>query len=271
MARLPRCLGLAAVCVAASLALEPVEAAERPIGGVVKVEPEAFGTPPNGRRSTLEESDPVIRDETVETAASGYLHLRFVDRSNLWLDADSRLVLDELVFDRANNAGEYAVELGTGLFRIITGALPHESYEVRTPTAIIGVRGTDFTVQVAKNGATKVSVYAGAITVTPRTGGKAREIQPPETASIARANGPVLVSRSSGRVAPPALSLIEWPVPEIDSVQVDDFGRNVGASSGGNSSGSSSGSSSGGSSSGGSSSGGTGTGGTGPGAGSGSP
>lgn len=275
MTLLARCFGLAAVCLATTLALAPVEAAERPIGGVVEVEPEAFGTPPKGKRNTLEESDPVIRDETVETSSSGYLHLRFVDRSNLWLDADSRLVLDELVYDRAENAGEYAVELGTGLFRIITGALPHKSYEFRTPTAVIGVRGTDFTVQVAKNGATKVSVYAGVVTVTPRIGGKAREIKPPETASIARSNGPVLVSRGSGRVAPPARSLVEWPLPEVDIVEVDDFGRNVGAGSGSSGNGSSAGGSTGGSSSGGStggsSSGGTGTGGNGPGAGSGSP
>lgn len=225
----------------------PGLAAERPIGGVVKTRPDAYGTPPKGERVTLRESDRVVQDQTVETSSSGYLHLRFIDRSDLWLDADSALVLDELVFDRASGAGEYAVELTTGLFRIITGALPHDSYQLRTPTAVIGVRGTDFTVQVLKNGTTRVSVYAGIVTVRPRIGGKAKEVRVPETATIGRAGGPVLVSRTGPRVPPPAGSIDEWPLPAFSAEQFDDYGRNVGASAGGGNSSGSSGGSSGGS------------------------
>ena len=245
----------------------PGFAAERPIGGVVKARPDAYGTPPKGQRVTLRESDRVVQDQAVETSSSGYLHLRFIDRSNLWLDAGSALVLDELVFDRASGAGEYAVELTTGLFRVITGALPHESYELRTPTAVIGVRGTDFTIQVLKNGTTRVSVYAGVVTVRPRLGGRAKEVRASETATIGRAAGPVLVSRSGPRVPAPVGSTDEWPLPIVNAEQFDDFGRNVGAGGSG-SSGSSAGSGGTGSSGTGTGSSGTGTGGNGPGSGS---
>jgi len=234
---------LLALFAVAMFAAAPAFAAEKPIGGVVKVKPDAYGKVPAGARKVLQTSDPVVTDQTVETTATGYLHLRFIDRSDLWLDADSSLVLDKLVFNRATTAGEYVVELNLGLFRIITGALPHASYQVLTPTAVIGVRGTDFTVAVAKNGWTRISVYSGIVTVRPRQGGKPVEVATPFTASITRPNGPVLVSRQQ-RIAPPADSIIEWPLPTSSADDIDDSGRNIGAASSGSSgTGSSSGSS----------------------------
>jgi ferric-dicitrate binding protein FerR (iron transport regulator) len=43
-------------------------------------------------------------------------------------------------------------------------------FEVRTPSAVLGVRGTDFTVEVLSDG-TRVQVYEGIVSVTPSVGG----------------------------------------------------------------------------------------------------
>ena len=153
-------------------------AADGPIGTVERVAPAAFGTPPSAPRGALGPGDVVVTDEVLETSASGTLHLRLIDESELWLDHDSLIVLDELVFDRATTTGAYVAELGHGLFRFVTGALPHASYEMRTPVVVVGVRGTDFAVFVASDGATRVTVYSGVLTLpTPaigRAGGDSR-------------------------------------------------------------------------------------------------
>ena len=142
----------------------PTFAADDPIGAVERVTPDAFGTPSQGQKAPLAAADRVVADETIETTRSGSLHIRFVDESDLWLDANSAVVLDELVFKKDESTGAFIAELGPGLFRFVTGKLPHAAYEIRTPVAVIGVRGTDFAVAVAKNGATRVTSYEHAVT-----------------------------------------------------------------------------------------------------------
>ena len=193
-----------------------VYAADGPIGAVQRVKPDAFGTPPAGERATLSANDEVVADENIETGPTGSLHVKFIDETDLWLDENSVLVLDEMVFERDASTGKFIAELGPGLFRIVTGALPHESYEVRTPVAVIGVRGTDFSVAVAKNGATRVTSYDQAITIRARAGGPSVTSPPASTASVGKENGPVNVDPMAIPVAPPGDSLTDRDLPPID-------------------------------------------------------
>lgn len=188
-------------------------AADGPIGRVERVAPDAFGTPPGTARQALQRGEAVVADEVVETSASGTLHLRLIDDSDLWLDHDSQIVLDELVFDRATTTGAYVAELGPGLFRFVTGILPHRAYQVRTPTVVVGVRGTDFAIFVARDGSTRVTVYAGALTLRLRSGGPDIVLEPPFTATIAKANGPILQSPFVWPVYPGAASVSDRPLP----------------------------------------------------------
>lgn len=207
-------------------------AADGPIGTVAKVAPEAHGTPPGGERAALALDDPVVTDETVETSASGALHLRFIDESDLWIGANSELVLDKLVYDPEGSAeGAYAVQLTVGLFRFVTGKLDHAAYEVWTPAAVIGVRGTDFVVSVARSGATRVTAYEGRLSVRPRLGGSSVSIGPPSTAMIARATGPAMASPFVDPVGAPEGSAADRPLPAIEILRLDRTG-NVGAGPG---------------------------------------
>lgn len=215
MARRHALLRLVGAAILASAAVSAAQAADGPIGAVQRVTPDAFSTPPGGTRSMLNQRHQVVTDEQVETSATGSLHLRFIDDSDLWLDANSSLVLDELVFDQAANTGEYIAELGPGLFRVITGALPAQSYEYRTPTAVIGVRGTEFAVFIAPDGATRVTVYLGSLIVRARAGGKPIVIEPPFTATIAKLNGPVLASPFDWPVYPGLASVSDQPLPSF--------------------------------------------------------
>jgi len=191
-------------------------AADGPIGTVEKVKPDAFGTPPEGQRAPLSAADQVLTDQTIETTQTGSLHVKFVDSTDLWLDSDSSIVLDELVFKQDESTGTFIANLGPGLFRIVTGALPHGSYEVRTPVAVIGVRGTDFSVAIAKNGATRATSYDEAITMRAVAGGRTVVSPPGATASVGKISGPVNVDPFAIPVAPPDDSVADRAVPSID-------------------------------------------------------
>ena len=163
-------LGLVVALILIALGGRSAEAAGE-IGAVRLIKVWAYGTPPQTARAPLYRADDLFTDELVETVENGALHIRFLDNTRLRLGSASRVMLDSFVYDPSTNAGELAVDLGEGVFRFITGKLNNEGFQIRTPVAVIGVRGTDFIVSVAPDGATTVSVLEGLIEVTARGGG----------------------------------------------------------------------------------------------------
>ena len=165
-------LGLVVALMSIALGERSAEAAGE-IGDVQRVKVWAYGTAPDTTRAPLFWADDVVLDEVVETVEDGALHIRFLDGTKLRLGSASQVTLDTFVYDPSTSAGELTADLGEGVFRFITGKLNKEGIEIRTPVAVIGVRGTDFIVSVAASGLTVVAVLAGTVTVTARGAGGA--------------------------------------------------------------------------------------------------
>ncbi len=143
------------------------------IGVVRLVKVWAFGTPPQATRGPLFRIDDLFSNELVETVENGALHILFLDDTTLRLGSLSQVTLDSFVYDPNTSSGEMVVDLGEGIFRFITGKMNKNGIQVRTPVAVIGVRGTEFIVEVGPDGTTTVSVIEGAVEVTAREGGGA--------------------------------------------------------------------------------------------------
>lgn len=152
-----------------ALAAGPSNAAGE-IGNVHLVKLWAYGTPVGGSQQPLYRADELFPDELVETIENGALHIRFLDNSKLRLGSASTVTLDSFVYDPSTNAGELVADLGEGVFRFITGKLNSEGIEIRTPVAVIGVRGTDFIASITSL-STIIAVLSGIVTVTPRVVG----------------------------------------------------------------------------------------------------
>jgi hypothetical protein len=61
------------------------------------------------------------------------------------------LVVDRYTFDTTTHAGRFDASLKKGTLAVVSGKMVKQSPEamkVRTPAAIMGVRGTEFVVQV---------------------------------------------------------------------------------------------------------------------------
>ena len=94
---------------------------------------------------------PVQESDKVVTGADGTVGITFTDNSLLSVGPDSVLAIDRYVFDSTTYAGQFDSTLSKGTLAVISGKLVKQSPEamrVHTPSAIMGVRGTEFLVKV---------------------------------------------------------------------------------------------------------------------------
>ena len=84
----------------------------------------------------------VFENERIRTGADSVAQLLFLDQTTLSVGPRSDVTLDRYVYDPNRSASDVAVSLTSGAMRFISGAQDPRSYQVRTPVATIGVRGT---------------------------------------------------------------------------------------------------------------------------------
>jgi hypothetical protein len=87
--------------------------------------------------------------DTVKTGADGSVGITMDDDSLLSAGPNSALSLDRYAFDSTTNQGRLDTSLNKGTLSVISGRIAKQSPDamtVRTPNAILGVRGTEFVV-----------------------------------------------------------------------------------------------------------------------------
>ena len=92
--------------------------------------------------------------DNVETE-NGRLKIKFVDETQISLTEHTQIEITEYVYDPNPSKSKMAMNFVAGTARFATGGLglvPKENIEVQTPTATIGIRGTDFTTTVDELG-----------------------------------------------------------------------------------------------------------------------
>jgi hypothetical protein len=84
----------------------------------------------------------VFQNEVVTTGAESLAQLMFLDETTLSVGPKSQITLDKFVFNPSKGAGSVIFSATKGAFRFITGSQDPRHYEIKTPVATIGVRGT---------------------------------------------------------------------------------------------------------------------------------
>ncbi len=100
-----------------------------------------------GARLPATVGTPVRQDDVVVTGADGAVGITFADDSRLSIGPDTTLAIDRFAFDPTTHAGAHETTLRRGTLAAVSGKLAHQSpdaMKVRTPAAILGVRGTEF-------------------------------------------------------------------------------------------------------------------------------
>jgi hypothetical protein len=85
--------------------------------------------------------------DVIKTGADGSVGITMSDNSLLSAGPNTILSIDRYAFDTTTNQGQFDSSLRKGSLSIISGRIAKQSPDamtVRTPTAILGVRGTEF-------------------------------------------------------------------------------------------------------------------------------
>lgn len=89
--------------------------------------------------------------DVLVTGADGSAGITFTDNSLVSVGPNSVFAIDKYSFDTTTHAGEFEGNLKQGRLAAVSGKMVKqspESMKIRTPSAIMGVRGTEFVVQV---------------------------------------------------------------------------------------------------------------------------
>jgi hypothetical protein len=136
------------------------------IGGATAVQREVSGSV-GGRTRAVAAGDDVYQNELIRTGAASAAELGFLDRTRLSVGASAQVKLDRFVYDVSGSPRTVVLTAAKGVARFVSGSGPSSVYQVRTPHATIGVRGTVFDVLVQPS-RTVVVHGAGAIEVCAR-------------------------------------------------------------------------------------------------------
>jgi len=92
----------------------------------------------------LKRKSAVFKSDTVNTGTDSKAQLRMIDGALLTLQQQTQLSVINYQYDQSSKTGNLSLDLLKGGLRTITGALEAKSgnYQMKTPVASIGVRGT---------------------------------------------------------------------------------------------------------------------------------
>jgi len=95
----------------------------------------------------------IRQGDRLETGADGTIGVTFTDNTAMSIGPNSSLWIDQYSYDAAKFEGGMLADLLKGTLAVTSGDIPRTSPEamrVRTPSAILGVRGTKFLVRAAE-------------------------------------------------------------------------------------------------------------------------
>lgn len=108
-----------------------------------------------GDKILTEINTPVEMRDLIETL-KGRANIKFVDDTKVSVTEYSKLLIDEFVYNPEKKTGKLSLKAALGTIRYSSGKIAKNSRQnvkIKSPTASVSVRGTDFTMNVQEDGA----------------------------------------------------------------------------------------------------------------------
>ncbi len=132
-------------------AAAPARSQTAAVGTVTQLQSTASVTR-QGATRPLQSGDQVFDDDILETGPEAKLLVDFIDGSKLTLGPSADVVIDEFVYNPAGGANSAALTVAAGAMRLVAGAVERiggaQAVKVATPVGSVGIRGTDFFVEL---------------------------------------------------------------------------------------------------------------------------
>ena len=140
---------LASFVLIVALAASTIAVAEDSAGMVVASRGEVIALSNGGSRE-LKQGDFIYVSDEIMTTNRSFVVLQFEDGAKVTVRPDSTLIIEQYRYSGTDD-NEAELNLVAGGLRVITGAMAKtnpENYKVRTPVALMGVRGTEFSIML---------------------------------------------------------------------------------------------------------------------------
>jgi hypothetical protein len=121
-----------------------------PVGYVKTVKGEAWVTT-SGQRVKAAPGSAVLIGSQLKTAPAATLGVTFKDNTVMSFGPDTEMAVDEYLYSPAKNELKLGTRLSKGTLNYVSGViakLKPDAVSVKTPSGIIGVRGTQFVLYV---------------------------------------------------------------------------------------------------------------------------
>jgi hypothetical protein len=95
----------------------------------------------------------LLAGDKLVTGKDGRMSLTFVDNTRFAVGPNSRVSVSEFQYDRTRQRGSFVTQVDRGSLAVVSGKIAksnRDAMKVRTPNALLGVRGTKFIVEVPK-------------------------------------------------------------------------------------------------------------------------
>ena len=112
----------------------------------------------DGEDVKAEDDLDIFSYNTVKTG-KGKVGIGFIDDTRVDVTEHSKLIIDEFVYDPNTKTGSLSLKAALGTIRYASGQIAKTdptNVQIKTPTATIGVRGTDFTLTVDEIGSSTI-------------------------------------------------------------------------------------------------------------------
>jgi hypothetical protein len=135
------------------------------VGQVATVQGIATVTRANAAPIPLQVADPIFKNDTLATGPNSTLGVTFDDETTFSLSADTRIVVNEFVFQDGGSANSALFTVAVGTAAFVAGQVAKTGdMRIATPVATLGIRGTTGVVDVPQGGTAgeepKIKLYA---------------------------------------------------------------------------------------------------------------
>lgn len=150
---------LAASVIAAALAFAPSASAQPTQAGVSSaVSGEVDRTSPATQRpkAPMGVGEGIFMRDEIGSEVESLAQILLLDESVFTIGPNSEVLIDEFVYDPDTGAGTLVANAVKGSFRFISGrigATTPQNISIKTPSAVIGVRGTSLLVDIVRDAA----------------------------------------------------------------------------------------------------------------------
>jgi len=122
------------------------------VGQVIKNRGKTFAISKNKKRRNLDIGNEVFVGDRIYTGVTGFVRLSMIDDAKIDLRCNSEMLIEDYRLLRGGNRS--VLHLIKGSVRKITGSIgkvADDIYEMHTPLATVGVRGTEYAIRVLQS------------------------------------------------------------------------------------------------------------------------